>query len=253
MDEKLDKVLEQLKAVESRLPEKEKGWDKFLRFVEKLLLPVALGLLAWFGNQAANRISEGQLRLAESAVIDRKEEFRRTIQAKYVEMFYRDLNSGDANKLRNAMRLLKLLDGELVGQLSSLVEATPNVPADIRTGAEKTRKEVEIFGPLFGFKVGIYFLRGNEGTTMRANDIQRRLVDRGFSGPIQLYPSDKAFFDLLREPKTLEVRYEPDRETPAADALIFVLKELFPDLKFTKRPVVNRTASFISIFIPIEG
>lgn len=253
MDDELNELLDRLKALESRLAEKEKGWVQYFRFVEKLLLPVALGLLAWFGNQAANRISEGQLHLSESAIMDRKEEFRRTIQAKYAEMFYRDLNTGDANKLRNAMRLLNLIDGELAGQLSGLVEATPNVPADILTGAEKTRKEVEIFGPLFGFKVGIYFLRGNEESAAHANDIQLKLVGRGFSGPIQLYPSDKAFFELLREPKTLEVRYEPDRETPVADALIYVLKDLFPNLEFTKRPVVNRTASFISIFIPIGG
>jgi hypothetical protein len=254
MEEKIDKVLEHLESLDQRLRAKEESlFGKILKFAEKLLIPLAVAAVAYYGNQAATKISEGQLRLAENSAADRKDESRRIIQAKYVEIFYKDLNSGDPKKQGNALKLIRLMDADLAEDLAGLVAVTPGVAPQVRAGFERTRKEIETFGSLFGFKIGIYFLRGSETLTAKASDIKEKITDKGFQGTIQLYPSDKSFFDLVREPRAIEVRYEPGREDGAADSLMAILRDLYPELSIVKRAVTSRTPGFISIFISTIG
>src|SRR5437764_11261491 len=102
MDDKLYRVLTELAAIREGIKtDPESGFERVMRVAEKLIVPLLIGLLAWFGSQAATRISEGQLHLAESAAEDRKAEFRRRMQAKYIEIFYKELNSGDQKSQLN--------------------------------------------------------------------------------------------------------------------------------------------------------
>lgn len=254
MEAKINKLLEQVTTLQQALAQKEEsGWEKFFRIAKEFILPAAIAVLAYVGTQAGTRISEGQLRLAESAAADRKDEFRRTMQSKYVEVFYRDLNSGNVKNQQNALRLLRIMDTDLAQSLAGLVEITPNISGDVRATAARARQEIENFGALYGYKIGIYYYRDSPPSASRAESIKQKLVAKGFQGAIQLYPSDRGFFELVRAPNSLEVRYEPGKEDSAADSLVANLKEDFPSLAVSKRSVSNSTPSFISIFIPTNG
>src|SRR5690242_19757757 len=122
MEEKIDLLLAELKALKDSLtPKPDSLFDRVTRVLEKLIIPLLIGVLAWFGNQAATKISEAQLHLAESAAEDRRAEFRHSMQAKYIEIFYKDLNSGDTKSQLNAIRLVRLMDGDLAQNLLDLV------------------------------------------------------------------------------------------------------------------------------------
>ena len=148
MDEKSESVFVELQKLRDELkPKPVSAFENVLRILEKLVVPVMLGLLAWLGSQAATKISEGQLTLAASvaasAAEDRKLEFRRSMQAKYIEIFYKDLNSGDPKSQSNAIRLVKLVDSDLANSLLDLVPNTPNVSQAVVAQAKEVRREIE--------------------------------------------------------------------------------------------------------------
>ena len=156
MDEKLDRLLAEITEIKDGMNKASQSWlEKLLHILEKLILPIAIAGLAWLGSHAATKISEGQLALAQSAADDRKSEFRRSMQAKYIEIFYKELNSGDQASQLNAIRLVRLADSDLAQNLLSLVASTPNVSETVK--ANEAQREIEILRPLSGYKVGIYF------------------------------------------------------------------------------------------------
>ena len=208
MDEKLDRLLAEITEIKDGMNKASQSWlEKLLHILEKLILPIAIAGLAWLGSHAATKISEGQLALAQSAADDRKSEFRRSMQAKYIEIFYKELNSGDQASQLNAIRLVRLADSELAQNLLSLVASTPNVSETVKAKANEAQREIEILRPLSGYKVGIYFLGNDPASVRSASQVQARLQDAGLSGTLQLYPSDSSFFQKVAAPASLEVRF----------------------------------------------
>ena len=100
--EKLDKILNILSA-------KESPKIKILEVLEKLLIPILLGVLTFVTSEAGFRISQSQLKLAESQEQRQKDEAKNNLQIKYIELFYNDITSGDNKKRSNAVQLAKKL------------------------------------------------------------------------------------------------------------------------------------------------
>jgi hypothetical protein len=254
MDEKLDSLLKAVGEVQETLKAKPTSvLENILRVLEKLVIPAMLGLLAWLGSQGAAKISESQLRLAESAAEDRKVEFRRGMQAKYIEIFYKDLNSGDAKSQSNAIRLMRVVDSDLSQSLLELVAVTPGVSPAVVAQATEVKKEILAIAPLRGFTIGIYYYKDDPtvGKTLLA--IKSRLKSAGFLGTIQEYPNDDAFFERVYAPKALEIRFEGDTENEASRTLLSIMKNANANENWTLLKVGSKTPNFISIFVPRGG
>jgi hypothetical protein len=254
MEEKIDTVILELQKLRDDGKAKSiSGFEQILRILEKLVVPIMLGLLAWFGSQAASKISEGQLKLAESAAEDRKVEFRRSMQAKYIEIFYKDLNSGDSRSQSNAIRLMQMVDTDLAKNLLELVAVTPGVSPAVIAQASAVKKEIETTDSLKGYKIGIYFYGDDPSSIPRVLKVRERLKDAGFRGIIQDYPSTQEFFEKVNSPKGLEVRYESGVEEEAALALITLVETADTKGRWKKLTVGSTTPNFISVFVPRGG
>jgi hypothetical protein len=255
MDDKLNDLIAAVTKLQDAIAtKKEEGATiKILHVLEKLVIPIMLGVLAWIGTQAGAKISEGQLRLSESAAEDRKVEFRRSMQAKYIEICYKDINSGDPKSQMNAIRLVRLVDSELAQNLLDLVPGTPGITQAAVAKAGEVKNEIAAVAPLSGYSIGIYYLDDDSPSLATAQEIAGRIKDAGFSGVVRKFPSKAAFYERVVAPSTIEIRYEPGYEDDAADALLSIVPTSESKLRWSKKPVSNRTANFISIFVPRGG
>ena len=255
MESDIQALLKEVRNLRDDLkPAAESVFKKIGYVLEKLVIPVMLGVVAWAGTQAATEISKGQLNLAASAAEDRKAEFRRAMQAKYIEIFYKDLNSGDQKSQLNAIRLVRLVDGELAQTLLDLVAITPGVSEAVVAKAGEARSALEALLPLRGYKVGIYFHKNDPPSVSTVLKLQDRLKAAGFTGTVQPFPSDEAFFARPNNlALTLEVRYEDGIEDEASDALLGIVQRVDDRTQWRKQLVSNRTANFLSIFVPRGG
>lgn len=263
MEHKIDQLLLDVAALKSKVEgKKAPWWERLFWAVEKMLVPVALACLAFYGNSAATKISGGQLALAQSAAADRKEEFRRTMQTKYVELFYADIASGDPKRQANALGLLRLMEPGLANDLNQLVQASPAVSPSIKAESESTKQQIQAesqrvaesaSGPLAGYVVGIYFLAGDGAAQATAEKIRAQFADLRLGAATRLYPKDADFMASVVAPRGLEVRYEDGVEDKPAKALQEALMK--PPLNRQARPMLvrNTTLNFLSIFVPAGG
>lgn len=249
MEDKIERILSLSETTNRRLEESNSVSAKILHIFEKLLVPIMLGVLAFVANDASNKIAESQLALSSQESDRRRAEFQAQIQTKYIELFYTEISSGDGSRQTNALQLLRLMDNDLAASFATLVGQQEGVSADIKTEALNIKSNVEYFSVLSGFKIGIYYLPANQELPSLAANISNSLKNKGFNGNIQIYKKNFSFFKKVAMPKANEIRYEPGIEGQQADLLVEFLSELYPNKKFTKRAVHNRTSSFISIFL----
>lgn len=254
MEEKLDSILTAVSQVQDSLKAKPNSiLENVLRVLEKLVIPAMLGLLAWLGSQGATKISESQLRLAESAAEDRKTEFRRGMQAKYIEIFYKDLNSGDPKSQSNAIRLMRVVDSDLSQSLLELVAVTPGISPAVVQQATEVKREILAIAPLRGYTIGLYYYKDDAAAGRTLSSIKSRLKTSGFLGSVQEYPNDDAFFERVYAPKTLEIRFEGGTEDEASKTLLSIMKSTAANENWNLLKVGSKTPDFISIFVPRGG
>ncbi|MXV13248.1 hypothetical protein DYQ93_19785 [Xanthomonas sp. LMG 8992] len=125
MEDKLDRLLGDVDALRRRLERRRSLSDRAFWILEKLLVPLAIAILAFYGSVAADKIAAGQLTLARANVDDRQREFALSLQTKYVELFHADIASGDPRREANALALLRLMDPALAVQLADFVASNP--------------------------------------------------------------------------------------------------------------------------------
>ncbi|WP_157835420.1 hypothetical protein [Xanthomonas sp. SHU 166] len=258
-----DKVFSKLEELEKLISQNKPNWfERVFWGIEKALIPITVAVIAYLGNQAATKISHGQLALARAAADDRKAEFSRTMQSKYLELFYRDITSKEPREQANAMALLQIMDPSLARDLSAFVQAstsvTPALKAEVKAESQKLEAAAQVptrrdSGPLSGYKVGIYFLASDTGAAKAADKIETHLRSQGFRGFIQRYPSSPEFWDKVVPPTTLEIRFEEGLEDRQANALKSLLTSAPLRRKAELLPVGNTTQNFISIFVPSGG
>jgi len=143
VEEKLDRLLADIAHLKQKLEADKTVAERIFWVMEKTLAPLAIAVLAFYGNTAADKISAGQLALARLGVQDKQNEFARTLQSKYVELFYADITSGDPERQGNALGLLRLMDPGLALQLATFVAANPAASPSIKTQAEATRQQIQ--------------------------------------------------------------------------------------------------------------
>jgi hypothetical protein len=264
MDERIDEVLRKITSIEDSLKKaKPKWYERIFWAVEKALIPIMIAVLAYYGNQAATKISERQLVLAKSNAEDRKAEFRRTMQSKYLEMFQRDIVSADPRQQASALGLLRLMDPALASDASTLVQTStqisPAVKAEVRVEAQKVEAAAQTAtrpqgtGILARYKIGIYYLSNDAASVRTAQAIQLYLRQQGLSNLIALYPSNQEFMDSVVPPSALEVRFEEGMEDKQAQALVIALDRQPIARRANLVPVGNQTPNFISVFVPSGG
>lgn len=246
-----NQVLEEIKDLKRSLATKpEAAQEHWLKILEKLILPVGFALLTWISTQAATSISQGQLILARTVADDRKVEFKRGMQAKFIEIFYKDLNSGNQQSQLNAIRLVRLVDTELAQNLLSLVEGTPGVSKEVLNKAARLSQDLKVIQPLSGFTVALHYKKGDTKASENAIRSRDRLLQAGFSGSVELVPGDENFFQRVGHASNIEIRYEAGIEDEAANSLLAILQPINEPNKIVKEPVTTRIPNYISVFFP---
>lgn len=143
MEDKLDRLLAEIARLKQTLEADKTPAERLFWIMEKTLAPLAVAVLAFYGNAAADKISAGQLALARLSVEDKQDEFARTLQSKYVELFYADITSGDPVRQGNALGLLRLMDPALALQLAAFVASNPAASSAIKAQAEATGRQIQ--------------------------------------------------------------------------------------------------------------
>lgn len=143
MEDKLDRLLADIARLKQMFEADKTPAERFFWILEKTLAPLAVAVLAFYGNAAADKMSAGQLALARLSVEDKQNDFARTLQSKYVELFYADITSGDPVRQGNALGLLRLMDPELALQLATFVATNPAASSAIKAQAEATGRQIQ--------------------------------------------------------------------------------------------------------------
>ncbi|ALF52025.1 hypothetical protein ACX27_02820 [Nostoc piscinale CENA21] len=250
-DEKIDKIIAHLNHLESQIKPKESKFSKVVETVEKLMIPIALGVLAFITSQAANQISQAQLELAQSQSASQDAEFKDNLQVKYIEIFYRDMSSTDKTKKKSALSLLTLMKPEIAKPL--LDWAKLNIPEELQGDAKSVAKNInnEIVNILGKYMINIYYINNDSSLSNVAQNIKDALTKYGLKADrIVLNNKGEDFFRALGYPTAYEIRYDPGSEDNAAELLTKVLQENYSASKpFIKRPIGSGTKNSISIFL----
>jgi hypothetical protein len=246
LNEKLDKIL-------SKLPKEDSSKANILEVLEKLLIPILLGILAFITNRAGNQISEAQLKLSESQLALAKaqntrqeSEAKSNLQTKYIELFYKDISSEDAKKQEYALSFLKLISPDVAAPLLSW--ATTYVKPEVKSQVNTARNEISS-RILSSYEIVLYFPENNQDSLKSAQDIKRILIEYGLGeNQIKLEKRDETFFQRLGYPKGYEIRYDKGSEEDAAQLLENILKMAYPSKQFVKLGIGSGTINSMSIF-----
>src|SRR5438128_2917760 len=113
----------------------------------KLLVPLALGLLALVEHRGAQRIANAQLDLSRQGEQRQRDQVRVDTDLKYMELFYQDIRSGDPVKQRGALALLELMNSELGQTLAAWAERNAKTE-ELKTQARETGESIASLAPL---------------------------------------------------------------------------------------------------------
>lgn len=249
---RLEEEVRELGAQTRRLSDALPG--KWLYVFERLIIPVALGMAAWLGTMAATEISSGQLALATASAENQKSDSRRAMQAKFIEIFYRDFSSGDQASQLNAIKLVRLVDADLAQSLLDMVAVTPGLSDAVIAKAGEARNALEAIAPLQGYHIRIYYLKDDAASAPALAHLQSRLQTAGLAASVRLLPSDAAFFARrLNQVSQLEIRYEQGIENEAANALLRALKPPQDMTAWALKTIPTTSPNVLSIFVPKGG
>jgi hypothetical protein len=231
--------------------------DRFFTIIEKALIPMAVALIAFFGNHAAQSLTKSQMdlaaRTAEDGAKSRREEFEQTMQAKYLEMFHADLASGDKQRQTSAIQLLYYMHPQLAESLSKAMASDPDTSPALRDKVQVVARTIEAAQQLTRFKVGIYFPLEDDAARAKAEAIQKSLAASRVAREVVLYARSRQTLANWVAANALEVRFEDGTESVAADQLVDALAAAPLQLAATKLAVGTRTEGFISVMVPVGG
>ncbi|MFQ5753041.1 MAG: hypothetical protein ACE5HI_13705, partial [bacterium] len=129
-----------------------------LELAEKLIIPAVLAIIALAANVVTYTVSKSQIEIAKSELSVRQAEFDFNVNAKLIELFYTDINSGDSQKQAAALDLLKIMNPELALKMTELVRANPTVSSEIKEAAQTIKKDIQNFGVLNNYNPSLPFL-----------------------------------------------------------------------------------------------
>lgn len=144
MENSISEVFARLGEIDEKLLHRETYTQRLFRYAEKLIVALMLGVLALVISQASNRISAAHLELAEQQSKAKEDQFNAVLQAKYVELFHRDISSGNPNAQRSALGLLRIMRPDLAALMTSRVLADPTVEDSIKNAPVITKIAFEL-------------------------------------------------------------------------------------------------------------
>lgn len=247
MVESINEVNNKLDKILSIVSKEKPLTTKIIEFSEKLFVPVLLGILTYVtsvaGNQiseAQNNIAQAQLKLAETQRID-------NLQTKYIEIFYRDITSQDAQKQKDAVSFLDdVVPDDVAAPL--LLWATNRVEEGAKSQVDTAiqnilARQVQIVNQ---YKVQVFYNSNKPEQQRIAQEIQQALKGAGVTSVIEVKPQNlnlytKADFDAIR--------YYAQNETDVANALQTILRQKYSARSFNLQPVNTPSPGSVSIWI----
>lgn len=238
-----------LGAVETELASRRGSRPGYVDVADKLLIPVAVGLLAFATDCASRRTAEGQLALARAIEERQAAEAVEARQLKYVELFYRDIADPTPSKQMAAASLLSVLKPEYSRPLLRVIESNPAVSPEVRRQALGLVAVSSRFGPLINYRLAFFYPESDAASAAAATGVQSRLLQERFPGEIALRPSTEAAIRALGFPHGNEIRYDRHYEEDPARELHQILKAYLPNAHFTLVPTDSgRTDNYMSLF-----
>jgi hypothetical protein len=246
-DESLEK---RITALERRLDDKSRP-APILQYLEKLLIPLTVALLALIANAAANRISAGQLALAQAQEERQQREALAQKQLKYMELVYPDLRNDDPQRQLWALGLLLRIDPESGRALADAVADNPNTPEAVRQEARRVIRQITRYGPLSQYVVNFLIPREERFKHRLPEPVriyEYFLQQDGFEGKVNHEPSDVLrYYGTFGESEKNYILYGGSLEEESAERLKSLLESLNGDYKFDLREVRWASPGVISV------
>lgn len=275
MKKKIEEILTLSKANKELLEKKESSFKKFVNFLEKVLLPLALVILAYATYKNTLKTTSSQLilqqnqhsantkRISKQHIDDvelsnkqhndnlelSNKQHANNSDIKYLEISYEKLLFGSKEEKEKVLLLIDEMSPELSLKLSRLAELTLDDKGQKEVAQNKINSSlIRLFN---GYRIDIFYVQNVESQKKTAEDIAGILKDSGLSIPIILKPQDTATmkkFGLIVEN---QVRYERGLEDSQAEELVKLLNKSNAEIGLVKRPVRNivDTKNYLSIFI----
>lgn len=121
--------------------------SSILNIIDKLIIPILLGILAWTADNSANKIAESQNRLAESQFNIQEDREARETDAQLVDLFGKYYFSNVDEQRDFAVKLIsKLTSPELQKSLAELVISNPQE-------SKKNQQEASTFAEIAQQKI----------------------------------------------------------------------------------------------------
>ena len=238
-----------LEAVEAELSSRRASRPRLLELGDKLLIPLAVAVLAFATDCASRRTAEGQLALAKAIEDRQAAEAAEARQLKYVELFYHDISDPTPAKQMAAASLLSVLKPEYSRPLLRVIESNPAVRSEVRQQAIGLVAVSTRFGPLINYRLAFFYPEADAASVSAARSIQAALARERFPGEIALRPSSAAAIQERGAPIGNEIRFDRYYEEDAARELQQIFKAYLPSAPFTLVPTdYGRTDNYMSVF-----
>lgn len=245
--DKYEELAKRIEYLEMSADNEKRGHKAWLYIMEKLLLPLALAVLTFTIALGTQRISAGQLELAEVQA-------KAANQLKYLELFYSDINdSKKPDRQMAALTLLYIIDRDVGSVLAKAVAANVDNDEKVKDSANTLAIRLKKTLPLVNYKVYFYYMKNDDWANKWVNFYTEKL------GKFNLIPCEKReitendWHKKLDSPNNFEIRYDDIYETEAAEALDKLLQEFDTNNSFTKRIAGGRTPNVLTVFFRDPG
>jgi len=152
-DKNVQIILEKIGSIKDNIPSKPSFFQKLFVVLEKIMIPVLLGILALIATLSSNkivesqknasiRIANAQLELAKEQESRRAQESNQLVQIKLIELFYKDISATEESRQLQAISLLKLMDINLAEKLGRWAQTNQNISPIVQKRAEETTSEL---------------------------------------------------------------------------------------------------------------
>jgi hypothetical protein len=241
--------------IATEAPENSNTHHPIWHLAEKIIIPLALAALAYFGKKASDQIAASQVEVAGRQVEVAKLALERqatesnlTLQLKYIELFYDDIQNPDPQKRKASISLLAAMQPSVAEMVARAVAADPTATPEVKRQVSETLTAAQRFGPLGTYRIVIYYERL---TAAHAEQIKTHLLRAGFNGQIELSERAPTF---LPDATTYgyHVRYDDGFENEAAEYLLNLAHEALPGSQFKLvkiLPSKGRSDAVLTVFL----
>ncbi len=224
---------------------------------EKIIIPIigiffsfVTAILAAFLVFIQNKeIASNQEKIQKELSRIQSFQFDKTLEQKYVEIFYTEIVTGDAKRQQFAIKLLVAIEPRIGEKLLKWANDSGVLKEEVQPAAKTVNAKIQLLVNQYlqDFEIGIYYKQSSPESSKykrQAEEIKKRLIDIGI-----LKSNLKIVNQWNGQISRYQIRFERESEADVADALQTVLAEIYPEEKFDKQTILGKTSGFISIFL----